>query len=33
MGVRLIGFTNAEICNDFDAALSRILVELRAPFA
>ncbi len=33
MGVRVIRFTNAEVCDDVDAVLARIHAELRAPFA
>ena len=31
-GVRVVRFTNAEVCNDLDAVLSRIREELRLPF-
>ncbi len=33
MGVRVIRFTNAEVCDDLDAVLARIHAELRAPYA
>lgn len=33
MGVRVIRFTNAEVCDDVDSVLARIHAELRAPFA
>jgi very-short-patch-repair endonuclease len=32
MGVRVIRFANAEVCNDLDALLAQIRAELRAPF-
>jgi very-short-patch-repair endonuclease len=31
-GVRVLRFTNAEVCDDLDAVLARIRVELRLPF-
>jgi very-short-patch-repair endonuclease len=31
-GVRVIRFTNAEVCDDLDSALTRIGAELRVPF-
>jgi very-short-patch-repair endonuclease len=31
-GVRVLRFTNAEVCDDLDAVLSRIQAELRLPF-
>jgi very-short-patch-repair endonuclease len=33
MGVRVIRFTNAEVCEDLDSVLARIQAELMAPFA
>jgi len=33
LGVRVIRFTNAEVCDDLDSALDRIYAELRLPFA
>jgi very-short-patch-repair endonuclease len=33
LGVRVIRFTNAEVCDDLDSVLARIRAELRAPFA
>ena len=33
MGVRVIRFTNAEICDDLESVLERLLAELRVPFA
>jgi very-short-patch-repair endonuclease len=32
VGLRVIRFTNAEVCDDLDSALSRIYAELRLPF-
>ena len=31
-GVRMLRFTNAEVCDDLDAVLARIREELRLPF-
>ncbi len=31
-GVRVLRFTNAEVCNDLESVLSRIREELRLPF-
>jgi len=31
-GLRVIRFTNAEVCDDLDSALLRIYKELRLPF-
>jgi very-short-patch-repair endonuclease len=31
-GVRVLRFTNAEVCDDLDSVLARIQVELRLPF-
>ena len=31
-GVRVLRFTNAEVCDDLDSVLVRIQVELRLPF-
>ena len=31
-GVRVLRFTNAEVCEDLDSVLSRIEAELRLPF-
>ena len=31
-GVRVLRFTNAEVCDDLDSVLARIRVELRLPF-
>jgi very-short-patch-repair endonuclease len=33
LGIRVIRFTNDEVCNDLDAVLARIRAELRLPFA
>ena len=33
LGVRVIRFTNAEVCDDLDSAPDRIYAELRLPFA
>ncbi len=33
MGVRVIRFTNADVCDDVNSVLARIHAELRAPFA
>ncbi len=32
IGVRVLRFTNAEVCDDLDAVLARIGAELRLPF-
>jgi very-short-patch-repair endonuclease len=32
VGLRVIRFTNAEVCDDLDSALLRIYAELRLPF-
>jgi very-short-patch-repair endonuclease len=32
LGIRVIRFTNDEVCNDVDAVLARIRAELRLPF-
>jgi len=32
LGIRVIRFTNDEVCNDLDAVLARIRAELRLPF-
>jgi very-short-patch-repair endonuclease len=32
LGIRVIRFTNDEVCNDVDAVLARIHAELRLPF-
>ena len=32
LGVRMLRFTNAEVCDDLDAVLARIREELRLPF-
>jgi very-short-patch-repair endonuclease len=32
VGLRVIRFTNAAVCDDLDSALSRIYAELRLPF-
>jgi very-short-patch-repair endonuclease len=32
LGIRVIRFTNDEVCNDLDAPLARIRAELRLPF-
>ncbi len=32
VGLRVIRFTNAEVCDDLDSALSQIYAELRLPF-
>ena len=32
MGVRVLRFTNEEVCNDLDSVLTRIHAELRIPF-
>jgi len=32
LGVRVIGLTNAEICDDLDLALAKIYDALRLPF-
>jgi very-short-patch-repair endonuclease len=32
LGVRVVRFTNDEVCNDLDAVLARIRAELRLPF-
>ena len=31
-GVRVLRFTNAEVCDDLDSVLARIRAELRLPF-
>jgi very-short-patch-repair endonuclease len=31
-GLRVLRFTNAEVCDDLDSVLTRILTELRLPF-
>ena len=31
-GVRVLRFTNAEVCDDLDSVLARIQAELRLPF-
>ena len=33
LGVRMIRFTNAEVRDDIDSVLVRILTELRLPFS
>jgi len=32
LGVRIVRFTNDEVCDDLDAVLTRIRAELRLPF-
>ena len=32
LGIRVIRFTNQEVCDDPDSVLARIRAELRAPF-
>jgi very-short-patch-repair endonuclease len=32
LGVRVVRFTNAEVCNDLDSVLARVYAELRLPF-
>jgi very-short-patch-repair endonuclease len=32
LGIRVIRFTNQEVCDDLDSVLARIRAELRAPF-
>jgi very-short-patch-repair endonuclease len=32
LGLRVIRFTNAEVCDDLDSTLGRIYAEMRLPF-